>query len=88
MQTMNPIQVNSNRSGTPARIFAAFGLAAQGVAIRAGLAAAFTSWAGLIEIVRADTVTDDFSTSHDYLTGGVSGTIWDGIWNQSAANVN
>ncbi len=84
---MNPIQVNSNRSGTPARIFAAFGLAAQGVAIRAGLAAAFTSWAGLIEIVRADTVTDDFSTSHDYLTGGVSGTIWDGIWNQSAANV-
>jgi hypothetical protein len=36
---------------------------------------------------RAATVTDDFSTSRDYLTAGVSGTIWDGIHNQSAANV-
>jgi uncharacterized repeat protein (TIGR02543 family) len=36
---------------------------------------------------RAGTVTDDFSTSQDYLTAGVSGTLWDGIHNQSAANV-
>ncbi|MEI7902393.1 MAG: Ig-like domain-containing protein, partial [bacterium] len=39
------------------------------------------------DTAHATTVTDDFSTSHDYLTGGVSGTIWDGILNQSAANV-
>ncbi|MEI7908753.1 MAG: autotransporter-associated beta strand repeat-containing protein [Verrucomicrobiota bacterium] len=36
---------------------------------------------------RAGTVTDDFSTSVDYLTAGVSGTIWDGIYNQPAAYV-
>ena len=36
---------------------------------------------------RAGTVTDDFSTSRDFLTAGFSGTIWDGIHNQSAANV-
>ncbi|MEI6644499.1 MAG: Ig-like domain repeat protein [bacterium] len=43
--------------------------------------AAGTAGAGTV------TVTDDFSTSHDYLTAGVSGTIWDGVYNQSAANV-
>lgn len=36
---------------------------------------------------RAGTITDDFSTSRDYLTAGVTGTLWDGIRNQSAANV-
>jgi len=41
----------------------------------------------LIGTAQATNVTDDFSTSRDYLTGGVSGTIWDGVYNQSAANV-
>ena len=35
----------------------------------------------------AATYTDNFDTSHDYLTSGVTGTIWDGVHNQSAANV-
>jgi len=30
-----------------------------------------SSWATII--------TDDFSTPHNYLTSGVSGTIWDGM---------
>jgi len=30
--------------------------------------------------VRAATFTDDFSASHDYLTSGVAGTIWDGLY--------
>jgi len=29
--------------------------------------------------VFATTITDDFSTSHNYLADGVTGTIWDGI---------
>jgi regulation of enolase protein 1 (concanavalin A-like superfamily) len=36
---------------------------------------------------RAATIIDNFNTSVDYLTAGVSGTIWDGIHNQAAANV-
>src|SRR5215813_6481589 len=26
------------------------------------------------------TVTDNFNVAHDYLTGGVAGTLWDGIY--------
>lgn len=39
----------------------------------------------------ATTITDDFTTSHDYLTQGVAGTIWDGALNAGnavTANVN
>lgn len=35
----------------------------------------------------AATVTDTFDTNHDYLTAGVSGTIWSGMVNQGAWNV-
>lgn len=35
--------------------------------------------------IRATTITDDFSASHDYLTGGVSGTIWSGLMNAGSA---
>ena len=81
----NPVELQSFR--LPVGIFAAFGLAARGIAIRAGLAVAFALWAGLMGTARAGAVTDDFSTSVNYLTTGVSGTIWDGILYQSAANV-
>ncbi|MEI6169276.1 MAG: Ig-like domain repeat protein [bacterium] len=53
----------------------------QWIAVIVMALAAGTEGAGTV------TVTDDFSTSHDYLTAGVSGTIWDGVYNQSAANV-
>ncbi len=33
------------------------------------------------------TVTDDFSVAHDYLTQGVTGTIWDGVMNGDAVTV-
>jgi autotransporter-associated beta strand protein len=81
----NPVELQSFR--LPVGIFAAFGLAARGVAIRAGLAVAFALWAGLMGTARAGAVTDDFGTSVNYLTAGVSGTLWDGILYQSAANV-
>src|SRR5215471_2929467 len=29
---------------------------------------------------RADTITDNFSSSVDYLTNGVVGTVWDGLY--------
>ena len=54
---------------------------ARGAALAAALVVMATGNA------RASTVTDDFGSSHDYLTAGVSGTIWDGIYNQPAANV-
>ncbi len=31
------------------------------------------------------TVTDDFSTAHNYMTGGVTGTIWSGVLNGANA---
>ncbi len=31
------------------------------------------------------TITDNFDTSHNYLTGGVAGTIWDGVMNGNYA---
>ena len=40
--------------------------------------AAFTN-----QIKSADTVSDNFDTGHDYLTQGVAGTIWEGIYTKA-----
>ncbi|MEI6645263.1 MAG: hypothetical protein WCP12_04425 [bacterium] len=51
------------------------------------VAAAAVCLLALPGVSRADSVVDDFGASRDYLVSGVSGTIWDGILYQSAANV-
>ena len=38
-----------------------------------------------ITTATAATVTDNFATSHDYLTSGVAGTIWSGVLNAGGA---
>jgi hypothetical protein len=50
-------------------------------------AAVFASLCLVAVDVRGSTITvsDDFATSHNYLTDGVTGTIWDGILNSSNA---
>ncbi len=49
------------------------------------LSALALSFGAFAASASATTITDDFSTPHDYLTDGMTGTIWDGVMNSGSA---
>lgn len=59
-----------------------------GIATGTGqVTASFGGYTNTVNVtVRPPVFTDDFGTSHDYLTGGVTGTAWDGVYRQQGAN--